>query len=276
MKKKYFIVGLGMIGSSYAKRLSNLGYDVYGFDIAEKTNKQAVSLGYIKDYGLNYIKKSDLVILTLYPNLNYDFVKENKAYFKDVKLVTDVAGVKNNYLTKLKNILPEGTKYLSHHPMAGSEKSGINAADEKVFIGANFLIVSDHEPDNDSLKTLLELKDDLGFKTVSVIDAKTHDLLISFTSQLPHMIAVALVNSDRYKTTKDFSGDSYKDLTRIANINESLWTELFLSNKDNLLSEMERFQEEFNQLLKTLQTNNDEGLKKKLIQAKEKRRRYND
>ena len=90
------------------------------------------------------------------------------------------------------------------------------------------------------------------------------------------MIAVALVNSDRYKTTKDFSGDSYKDLTRIANINESLWIELFLSNKDNLLSEMERFQEEFNQLLKTLQTNNDEGLKKKLIQAKEKRRSYND
>lgn len=275
MKKKFFIVGLGMIGSSYAKRLSELNYDVYGYDIDDKTNELAVSLGYIKDYGLHHLKESDLVILTLYPNDNYYFIKENLDYFKTVKMVTDVSGVKESLIKNIENILPKTCKYLSHHPMAGSEKSGITAANEKVFEGANFLIISDKDPEKESLDVLMKLKKDLKFGHVSIIGASVHDLLISFTSQLPHMIAVALVNSDVFMQTKSFAGDSYRDLTRIANINEHLWTELFISNKNNLIDQMERFSEEFNNLLEALKENEKENLVKSLKNAREKRSGYN-
>lgn len=273
--KKYFIVGLGMIGASYAKRLKQLNYKVYGYDICEETNKKAVSLGYIDDYGLNHIKDSDLVILTLYPNLNITFIEENICYFKNVKIVTDVSGIKTGISNKLNQILPKNTKYLSHHPMAGSEKSGIDAANEKVFYDANFLIVYEDDVDEEALDTLMQLKKDLNFGKTSIINAHLHDVLISFTSQLPHMIAVGLVNSDTYVETKDFAGDSYKDLTRIANINEKLWTELFCGNKESLLHQMEKFKLEFNKLYKALKEDNKNDLEKLLKEAKVKRSGYN-
>lgn len=274
MKKKYFILGLGMIGGSYAKKLSSLGYPVYGYDLSDKTNKEAVKRGFIKDYGLDYLAKSDNVILTLYPKDNYLFIKEHLQKFNDVSFITDVAGVKGNLIKKIKEILPDPNKYLSHHPMAGSEKSGIRAVDEKKFIDANFLIITENEPNQETLKELLKLKNDLGFGKSTIINREDHDTLIGFTSQLPHMIAVGLVNSDIFLKTKDFSGDSYKDLTRIANINEKLWSELFLSNKDKLLIQMERFNQEFNKLITLLRTENKNDLIKELVKAKEKRSSY--
>lgn len=274
MSKVYFILGLGMIGSSYAKKLSSLGYTVYGYDIDKKTNKEALKRGYIKDYGLNYIKKSDNVILTLYPEDNFLFIKDNLEKFNNVSFITDVSGVKENLINKIKKLLKNKDIYLSHHPMAGSEKSGINATNEKVFKSANFLIVSEQEPNEVALKELLKLKEDLGFAKATIITPKEHDLLISFTSQLPHTIAVSLVNSDIFSQTKDFAGDSYKDLTRIANINEKLWTELFFSNRENLIEQMERFNQEFTTLIELLKQENKEELIKKLKSAKEKRRSY--
>lgn len=274
MKKKYFILGLGMIGSSYAKKLSSLGYTVYGYDLLDSANKEAVKQGFIKSYGLDYLAVSDNVILTLYPEDNYLFIKEHLDQFKDVSFITDVAGVKENLVKKIKEILPNPYRYLSHHPMAGSERSGIAAVDEKVFLEANFLIITDSKPDQETLKELLKLKDDLGFGKATLINPKDHDTLISFTSQLPHLIAVGLVNSDIFLETKDYSGDSYKDLTRIANINERLWSELFFANKDKLLKQMERFNKEFTKLMTLLKTGNKADLKKELTKAKEKRRSY--
>ncbi|NLN50045.1 MAG: prephenate dehydrogenase [Acholeplasmataceae bacterium] len=274
MKRQYFIVGLGMIGASYAKKLSELGHLVYGYDKSEKTNKLAVEKGYIKAFGKQYIKNSDLVILCLYPNDNYLFVKENIAYFKNVKLVTDVSGIKQELTIKLKNVLRDISDYISHHPMAGNERSGIEAVDETVFLGANFLIINDEISNHDSLNLLRELANYLGFNKISLIDSKTHDLLISFTSQLPHVIAVSLVNSDIFKETKYFTGDSYKDLTRIAKINYNLWTELFLANKENLISQMERFKENFEKLLTTIKEEDKLQLEFLLKEAKEKRENY--
>ena len=274
MNKIYFILGLGMIGASYAKKLSSLGYCVYGYDKDELTNKEAVRLGYIKDYGLKYLSKSDNVILTLYPHDNYLFVKENLKLFNDVSFITDVSGVKEELIKNINKILPNKEKYLSHHPMAGSEKSGISAANEEVFIDANFLIVFEEEPNKETLEELLKLKSDLEFGRVTKIRAKEHDLLVSFTSQLPHMLAVSLVNSDIFLETRSFAGDSYKDLTRIANINEELWSELFFSNKDKLLEQMERFNKEFRELFNLLKSENKKELKEKLKKAKEKRSSY--
>lgn len=274
MNKVYFILGLGMIGSSYAKKLSSLGYIVYGYDIDQHTNKEALKRGYIKDYGLDYLTVSDNVILTLYPEDNFLFVKDNIKKLNNVSFITDASGVKENLINKIRKLLKNKDIYLSHHPMAGSEKSGINATNEEVFVSANFLIVSEEEPNKRALEELMKLKTDLGFKKASIITPKEHDLLISFTSQLPHVIAVSLVNSDTFSNTKDFAGDSYKDLTRIANINENLWTELFFSNRENLIEQMERFNKEFTNLIELLKEENKEELIKKLKSAKEKRRSY--
>ncbi len=269
---RYFIVGLGMIGASYAKKLAKAGYLVYGHDIDEKTNKIALKKGYIKDYGLDFLPNSDVVILTLYPKANVEFVKKNINRFDSVKFVTDVAGIKEKNTDEIAFLLKDKTVYLSHHPMAGSEKSGIMAANENVFKNANFLIIGNKE--SQGIEYLLDLFRNLNFGRVSIIDQSTHDLMISFTSQLPHLIAVGLVNSDIYENTKDFSGDSFKDLTRIANINVELWSELFFSNKDYLLNDMKRFKVELEKLIAALEKNDEKELKKLLTTAKEKRNSY--
>lgn len=273
MIKSYFIVGLGMIGSSYAKRLSDLGQVVYGYDIDESTNKLAVELGYIKDYGLHLIKEVDAVILTLYPYTNIKFIKDNIELLKDVKYLTDVSGVKRVITKDIKEMLKD-TIYISHHPMAGSEKSGINACNPNIFNDANFLIITNSNTKEEGINFLVDLANKLNFRKPTLIDEITHDKMISFTSQLPHLIASALVNSDIYEDTTNFTGDSYKDLTRIANINESLWLELFNANKDYLINDLKRFSDNLNDVLKALENNNDKELEKLLTTAKEKRKTY--
>ncbi len=272
MNLTYFIVGLGMIGSSYAHKLSLLGHTVYGYDIDEKTNKLAVEKGYIKEANKNKIKEVDAVILTLYPEANILFVKAHQELLKDVKYLTDVSGVKQNVISNIESLYKG--HYCSHHPMAGSEQKGILASNYNIFNNANFLVVRNDNTTEESIVFLKDLANKLSFKTPKIITEKDHDLMISFVSQLPHMIAVGLVNSDIYSNSSEFTGDSFKDLTRIANINEDLWLELFLSNKDNLIKDMKRFNNHFNDLINQLEQSNKEQLKELLIQAKNKRSAY--
>lgn len=274
MIKRYFIVGLGMIGSSYAKKLSSLGYLVDGYDIDPLTVKKAIKLGYIKNGSLTALKNADAVILTLYPKANISFVKDNLNSLKTVKYLTDVSGVKEHLVKEIENLIGKDTLYCSHHPMAGSEKSGIDACRPEIFEGANFLIIKGKTTKAESLLFLKDLAFKLKFNKPIIIDSETHDAMISFTSQLPHMIASALVNSDIYVNASKFTGDSYKDLTRIANINEALWIELYSSNKNNLLKDMERFKDNFNKLYEAFEKDDLTLLKSLLIKAKEKRKSY--
>lgn len=272
--KRFFIVGLGMMGSSYAKKLSSLGYQVYGYDQDELTLNKALKLNIIKGASLKEISKADMVILTLYPKDNVRFLKENLNRFNEQQIITDIAGVKMPMLNEIESFLPNSFSYLSHHPMAGSEKSGINGLDETIFKGANFLIISSKHAYQEAETALRNLAKDLEFGAIKVIDRETHDKMIGFTSQLPHMLAVSLVNSDSHEDTKSFSGDSYRDLTRIASINEVLWTELFNENKDFLLKDMEKFQEAFNELYEALKNNDLKTLKANLVRARKKRDLY--
>lgn len=272
--KRYFIVGLGMMGSSYAKKLSSLGYQVFGYDQNELTVNKALKLNIIKSASLNELSNVDMVILTLYPKDNVRFLKENLNRFNEKQIITDIAGVKLPMLNDIESFLPNSFSYLSHHPMAGSEKSGIDGLNETIFKGANFLIISNHHANQKAEEALRHLAKDLEFGAIKVVDAETHDKMISFTSQLPHMLAVSLVNSDSHEDTKSFSGDSYRDLTRIASINEVLWTELFNENKDFLLKDMEKFQDSFNALYEALKNNDIETLKGHLVSARKKRDLY--
>mgnify|MGYP003448295776 FL=1 len=244
------VVGLGVIGGSFCMALKNNGYnDVYGIDKDKNTLKKAKDMGIIKEGYLDgkYILKSaDLVIISIYPKLLIDFIKENKDNFKEGAIITDTTGIKEMFVDDIVNIIPSEVDFIFGHPMAGREKKGIDYADDKVFKGANYIITPISINKEENIELIKNLAYNLGFKNIKVITPRFHDKIIAFTSQLPHVLAVSLINSDEEdRDTGYFIGDSYRDLTRIANINEELWTELFLGNKENLLEVFDKFNEEF-------------------------------
>lgn len=267
----FFIVGLGMMGASYAKKLSDLGYLVYGYDHDDNTLNEALEKGFIKSNDIQNISLVDYIILCLYPEDNVTFLKQHKPLINKQAFITDISGVKTKMIKAIKQIIDN--PYMSHHPMAGSEIKGIKGVNPTIFTGANFIMIDDGNTEADKEK-LLFLKDALGFGVVSVTTKEVHDQMISFTSQLPHALAVALVHSDTYPNTSRFSGDSFRDLTRIASINASLWSELFLSNKTYLTQDLKDFKQALTQLIEAIEANDIETLKTLMTQAKEKRDSY--
>ncbi len=262
---KVLIVGLGLIGGAYAKKLSELGYEVYGSNHRKEPIEFAVKHGYIKEGDINpikYIKDVDLIILGTYPSHIISFLKEYKEYFREGLLITDVTGVKSNYIEEATKIARPAV-YLAHHPMAGREKKGVEYAHEVSFSKANFIItpVSGVTYDNKYIDILKKIGSDLEFKNISILDTVSHDYMIGYTSQLAHAMAVALVNSDTKDNTKLFIGDSYRDLTRIAMINEVLWSELFFENKKFLIENIDNFMNELSKIKDALNNNDSESLK---------------
>ena len=268
---KIFVVGLGMMGSSYAKKLTTLGYEVYGYDTDDSTTTIALEKGFIKSADINHLKNSDYIILCLYPKDNVLFLKHYKSYINKTAFVTDISGVKTNMIDQIKDLIDN--PYMSHHPMAGSEIKGIKGVNPNIFKGANFLIIDD-ENTKEELDQLLFLKEALEFGKATITTKQMHDQMISFTSQLPHALAIALVNSDTYPNTSAFSGDSFRDLTRIASINASLWSELLLDNKNHLLKDLKHFKEELNKVIHAIEENDASVLNDLMKQAKEKRDSY--
>lgn len=259
---KICIVGLGLIGGSYAMGLSSKGHEVYGIDKNIDTINYAINNGYIKNGTVdNYsiLSEMDLIILAIYPQSILTFLSENNHYFNKNQVITDVCGIKTSFVSKAALLSGEAV-YLSHHPMAGKEKIGIEYADSKIFNGANFLITPIDNTPESSIELLKGIGHDLEFGRITVITPERHDKMIGFTSQLTHAIAVSLVNSDHDEETKSFIGDSYRDLTRIAMINEKLWSELFLENKNELLAHIESFEVELDILKNALKTNDKDKL----------------
>ena len=250
---KILVVGLGLIGGSYAASLSNKGHKVYGVDINNESLDYALNKKWIvsgaRDAGY-FISDMDMIIICLYPKLNLEFLVKYSKYFKEGQIITDVCGVKSSFVEEATKLAYPAT-YLSHHPMAGKEKVGIKYSDSRIFIGANFLITPFSDNDQ-AIEVLKKMAIEMGFGRITVMSPKRHDQMIGFTSQLTHAIAVSLVNSDHDNETKNFIGDSYRDLTRIAMINESLWSELFLENKEALLTHIESFENELNVLKNAL------------------------
>ena len=257
------IVGLGLMGGAYAYKLKNKGYYVYGVDIDNKAIEYAMNNDFI-DEGSNdpssFISKSDIIVLAFYPKAIIDFLKKYNKLFNEKLIITDICGVKSSFLGEAVECAKPAT-YLSHHPMAGREKNGIEYSKKCVFEGANFLIVPDGEVKDSAIDVITRMGLDLGFAKISVIDKEKHDNMIGFTSQLTHAIAVSLVNSDKNVDTKKYIGDSYRDLTRIAQINENLWSELFVENKEFLLNHIEQFEHELDTLKNALKDSDKEKLK---------------
>ncbi|SHJ88247.1 prephenate dehydrogenase [Clostridium cavendishii DSM 21758] len=254
------IVGLGVIGGSYALALKPLKkYRLFAIDKDEDTLRKAEKLGIIeKGYSLEdnveeVIKNSDIIIISIYPSLVKSFIENNKAYFAKGTVITDATGVKGLFAQEIIKILPDGVDFIFAHPMAGREKKGLDYASAEVFKGANFIITPIDNNAISNLKLIENLAYEMGFSNVKYLGLKEHDNIIAYTSQLPHVLAVSLINSEALnEDTGKCIGDSYRDLTRIANINAELWSELFLGNKENLLKNIYAFEHEMKTIKEAL------------------------
>lgn len=277
--KTVTIIGLGVIGGSYAMALKKLGYTVYGADCDEETVKKAIERGIADDAATTaegFVPISDLVVIALYPKLVEGELARIAPLLKEGAILTDVAGIKSHFTEKIESLLPEGTDFVFAHPMAGREKKGIDYADDSVFKGANFIITPSPKNRKESLDEIERLAREMGFRNVMRLTPEEHDRVIAFVSQLPHAIAVALVNSDDRKfDTPRFVGDSYRDLTRIANINEKLWSELFLGNKQNLLSSIKEFEKCLDVIKTALENDDKETLEGEFVRATKRRTEFN-
>ncbi|MER2181704.1 MAG: prephenate dehydrogenase [Desemzia incerta] len=273
------IVGLGVIGGSFAMGLQAAGYqNIYGIDINEETLLTAETEGMIQKGfrdGKNILQEMDVIILSLYPSQIAPFVEQYQSILKKGAVLTDVTGVKAAIIEQVAEVLPRTVDFVFAHPMRGSEKKGIEVADHKRFIGANVLVTPISSNKETSLKMVEKLYKDIGFAQVTRVTPEKHDEQIAYVSQLMHALSVAVTNSAQAsEETLIFAGNSFQELTRIADINTELWSELFLNNRLALLKSIEQFERELNALKKTLEENDEEKLRKIFNQAAQKRREW--
>lgn len=274
---RFLIVGLGLIGGSYAMGLKKNGYHVDAIDINQLSIDFAVKNGIIDDgatFDIELIQNADFIISGLYPNMMVEWIAAYQKYMKPHAFLTDVSGVKRNIVTKVQDNLREDLEFLASHPMAGKEVSGVKYADDSIFHIANFIITPTEKNSEEAIDKLKSFAAILGFSNITVLTPEKHDEMIGFVSQLTHVIAVSLMNTNDNTHLVEYTGDSFRDLTRIAKINENLWTELFFLNKDNLIREIDDFIGEVNHLKSKLEENDAEGLKELFIQSTIRRKLF--
>ena len=271
------IVGLGLLGGSYAKGFHAAGYrNLVGIDINEEAITEALAQGLIREGGSDpaLVRDSDIVISALYPHAFPAWVKENQKYFKPGCFLSDVTGVKREVIRQVREVLRDDVLFTACHPMAGREYKGLAYADEKRFHAANYIVVPDEKAPAEGVQIAKEIGEILQFKHIAVLSPEEHDAMIAFLSQLTHVIAVALMNTKDNTHLAEYTGDSFRDLTRIAVINEDLWPELFIMNKDYLIREIDAFVEEMLAFRKLVEEEDAEGMKQKMIISTERRKKF--
>ncbi|MBQ4630103.1 MAG: prephenate dehydrogenase [Clostridia bacterium] len=265
---KILIVGLGLIGGSYAKALRKKGFYVTAITNDQKSIDYALNEKII-DEGYDYVNEkavsdAELVVFALYPNVFVEWVKQHGHLFSKGTIITDVTGVKQCIVYDIQNSLPQGVEFIAAHPMAGKEVYGVENSDDKIFEGANYIVVPTEKNTPEAIETCKDLGKVMGFNRISVLSPEEHDKMIGFVSQLTHVIAVGLMTCSDNEHLVDYTGDSFRDLTRIARINENMWSELFMLNKDALLKQFDTFIEECNTLRTMIKEEDTERLKEKM------------
>lgn len=263
--RKVLIVGLGMIGGSYAEKLSALGFEVGALARRQEPLDFALQRGMIAhgqtEVMRDYVSQFDLVVSALYPKAFVEWIRRYQDFLKQGAVITDVSGVKRAVVPVVQGMLRDDLEFVPAHPMAGSERSGVEHADSRVFSGANFIITPTERNTPEGIELVRTLGCILGFRHIAVLSPEEHDEMIGFLSQLTHCIAVALMDCKESEHLAEYTGDSFRDLTRIARINENMWTELFLENRDELLTQMNLFLEKFAQLRDALAAGDADTMK---------------
>ncbi len=272
---KILIVGLGLIGGSYAMGLHRQGYKVSAIDTNEDSIEFALQNNIIDNGSTEIdpklIGEADIVVFALYPHVFKEWIEKNQHLFKSGAVITDVTGVKSCIVYDIQSMLRKDVEFISAHPMAGKEVYGVRNSDDKIFKQANYIIVPTDSNTFDAIEICKGIGETLGFARISSLPPKAHDEMIGFVSQLTHCIAVCLMTCSKSEHLVDYTGDSFRDLTRIARINENMWSELFLLNKDALLTQMEKFMGEFNEFYEILKEEDTEKMKEKMIRSTARR-----
>ena len=265
---KILIVGLGVMGGSYAKALTAKGYSVSCItkemsDVRFGLANNMISYG-TTDVEPELVGGAELIIFALYPTAFIEWIKKYQHLISPGTLITDVTGVKSGVVYEIQEILRPDIEFISAHPMAGRERSGVEFADPSVFHAANYIVTPTERNSVEAIKQCKILGEELGFARISELTPEAHDEMIAFLSQLTHCIAVVLMNCNDSEGLEKYTGDSFRDLTRIAKINDRMWSELFLMNKDALLTEMDRFMEEFMEFRSYLAAEDGKRMREKM------------
>jgi len=275
---KFLIVGLGLLGGSYARGLTEKGYYVEAITKDEKDIEFALQHEMIKkgttEVNEDMIRNADIIIFALYPTTFTKWIETYGELIKPGTLITDVTGVKGCIVEKIQNMLPPLVEFISAHPMAGREVYGIENSDESIFYGANYIVVTTKRNTDEGVEACKRIGEILGFGRISELSPEAHDEMIGFVSQLTHCIAVSLMTCYEHGHLERYTGDSFRDLTRIARINENMWSELFLMNKEPLLRQMDLFMGEFNKLRDSLVEGDTEKMKEMMRTSTERRKLF--
>lgn len=276
--KKFLIIGLGLLGGCYARSLSKQGYYVTAITKDQKDIDYAVENGLISKGSAFVdevlIKEADMIVFALYPRVFLQWIKDNGHLIAPKTVITDVTGVKSCIVYEIQKMLPKGVEFISAHPMAGKEKSGVENSDESIFRNANYIVVPTENNSLDTVELCGDLGETLGFREISVLSPEKHDKMIGFLSQLTHCIAVSLMCACDEPDLERYTGDSFRDLTRIANINDEMWSELFLANREILLQEMDSYRSSFDKLYKTIKDGDREEMRNMMRLSTERRKKF--
>ncbi len=254
--KKIAVVGLGIIGGSICGALTKAGYHVDGFGRSDASVQFALQSGYIQARG-NDLADYDVVFIAVPPKATLEYL--DKGAFKDGALVADICGVKTS-LEKVVYSKQRNYRYVGLHPMAGKETSGIASATPELFKKANLVITHAAQTHPDDVAEMKEYAGAMGFGKIVECSAEEHDKKIALTSQLAHIVSNAYVKSPQVKHCDGFTGGSFQDMTRIAGVDEKMWTQLYMENREHILAELDGLIKNLSVYRDCLQAENVEGL----------------
>ena len=271
------IVGLGLIGGSFAMALRELNpKNIWAIDIDKATLRAAEKMNIIDKGYTNPeipLSNSDIVIIAVYPQKTINFVKNNMNLFKSGAVITDTAGIKSNLIHDIMPVLRKDLDFIGGHPMAGKEESGLKAASKDMFKNANYILTPINGNKEENINLVTEIARGMGCKRVVHLTPKEHDDIIAYTSQLPHVIAVSLIDcNSSIKEVAQFIGGGFKDTTRVATVNVELWPELLLYNKENIISKIEDFERNIKEIKTAIINNDEDFLKMRFEDATKKRK----
>lgn len=235
------VIGLGLIGGSMAKAINqNTDYTVYGYDIVIPTLHKAAMVGAIEgELTDEILSQCDITIVAMYPEDTVNYIKEKASIFKKGSIVTDCSGVKQFVCDSLRETASEsGFVFIGGHPMAGLEHAGFEYAKRSLFDDASMVLTPFKGTTIEDVQKLKTLYAKIGFANIQIATPKEHDRMVAFTSQLAHIVSGAYIKSPTAENHMGFSAGSYRDMTRVAKLNEEMWSELFLENRENLSAEV--------------------------------------
>ncbi|QEK11765.1 prephenate dehydrogenase [Crassaminicella thermophila] len=271
------IVGLGLIGASFAMALKELNpKNLWAVDIDMEAIETAQELGMIDKGYLEPeipLKNSDIVIMCVYPNLTIKFIKDNMNYMKVGAIITDTAGIKKKVLDEINSFIREDLDFIGGHPMAGREYKGIGFAKKDIFKDANYILTPTNKNKKKNIELIEKIIKGIGCKNITKVTPKKHDEIIAFTSQLPHIIAAALINGSN-KDDNLFTAGSFKDATRVAKMNTELWAELLMENRDNTIKQINIFEEHITKIKNAIIKKDKDRLEALFENARNKREAF--